>query len=166
MLETVDLRAHLTKEEYRETQKKLDLQLAQLQRELRGAGIPALVVFEGWDAAGKGAVLSRLLQAFDPRGFKVHNIGPATAEEGMRPAMCRFWHMVPARGLAGIYNHSWYRQVLAERVEDESAPDAWHAVYERIRVFEHQLADDGAVIVKFFLHISKKEQAKRLWENA
>lgn len=161
MLETVDLAAHLTKAEFRKAQEKLDLQLAQLQRDLRGPGIPVLVVFEGWDAAGKGSVLSRLLQAFDPRGFKVHNIAPPTEEERFRPPMWRFWNALPPHRAIGIYNHSWYCQVLDERVEDKLSAPQCQAAYERIRVFEHQLVDDGAIIVKFFLHISQKEQAKR-----
>jgi len=161
MLETVDLKARLTKTEYREAQEKLDLELARLQREMRSAAIPALVVFEGWDAAGKGSVLSRLLQPLDPRGFAVHTIGPPTEAEQMRPPMRRFWLMLPNDGFIGIYNHSWYRQVLEERVENGKGDDGWQGAYEQTRVFERQLVDDGAVIVKFFLHISKKEQAKR-----
>jgi len=161
MLETVDLKAKLGKAEYREAQDALDLRLAQSQRDLRAAGVPVLVVFEGWDAAGKGLALNRLLQPLDPRGFTVHYVAPPTKEERMRPPMWRFWNILPADGLIAIYSHSWYGQVLKERVEDGLSPHALQAAYERIRVFERQLADDGAVIVKFFLHISKKEQAKR-----
>lgn len=161
MLETVDLKAKLGKAESKEVQDKLDLQLAQLQRDLREANIPLLVIFEGWDAAGKGSVLSRLLQPLDPRGFKVCNIGGDTPVERMRPAMRRYWLTLPPRGGISIYNRSWYRQVLDDRVEEDLTPKALQAAYERIRVFERQLADDGVAIVKFFLHISKKEQAKR-----
>ncbi len=161
MLETIDLKASLHKAEYKEAQTALDLRLAKFQRDLREAGIPVLVAFEGWDAAGKGSVMSRLLQPLDPRGFTVHNIGPATEEERLRPPLWRFWNRTPSDGNIAIFNHSWYREVLHERVDGDvkrrDLPDA----YERIRVFERQLADDGAVIVKFFLHISKKEQAKR-----
>ena len=78
MLETIDLKARLDKDKYREMQDKFDPQLAALQRQLREAGIGVMIVFEGWDAAGKGAVLSRLLQPLDPRGFKVHNITAPT----------------------------------------------------------------------------------------
>ena len=161
MLETIDLNAKLPKAEYRKTLEKLDLRLAQLQRDLRAARIPALALFEGWDAAGKGSVLSRLLQPLDPRGFKVHNVKLPTKEEKMRPPLRIFWLTLPAHGAIGIYNHSWYREVLDERVEGDGSGQALQSAYERLRVFERQLADDGMVIVKFFLHISKKEQAKR-----
>ncbi|HOZ48099.1 MAG TPA: polyphosphate:AMP phosphotransferase [Candidatus Hydrogenedentes bacterium] len=161
MLETIDLKAKLSKSEYKEALERLDLRLPELQRELRDAGIPSLVVFEGWDAAGKGSVLGRLLQPLDPRGFKVHNIKGTTDEERMRPPMRIFWLLLPAQGTMAIFNHSWYRQVLSERVENGGPTERLRAAYERIRVLEHQLTDEGMVIVKLFLHISKKEQARR-----
>ena len=165
MLETVDLKAVLEKDEYKTAMEDLDLRLAALQRELRKAGRPVLVAFEGWDASGKGSVLNRLLQPLDPRGFKVHHVTPPTPTERMYPPMRRFWQMLPAYGGIAIYNHSWYRQVLNDRVEAEAMQEGrkldMQEAYERIRVFERQLADDGAVILKFFLHISKKEQKKR-----
>ena len=161
MLETVDLDASLNKDEYKKTQEALDLRLAELQRGLRTAGVPVIVVFEGWDAAGKGTVMARLLQALDPRGFKVHTVKPPTEEERMRPAMWRFWRMLPDNGIIHFYDRSWYLQVLEERLDGELSADQMRSAYERIRVFERQLTDDGALIVKFFLHISKKEQSKR-----
>jgi polyphosphate:AMP phosphotransferase len=161
MLETADLDARLTRKESKEPLDRLDLELAQLQRDLQPDGCPVLVVFEGWDAAGKGSVLNRLLQPLDPRGYKVQNIKEPTVEERMHPALWRFWLTAPARGSIAIYNHSWYRQVLNERIEGDGHETDLHQAYERIRTFERQLHDDGAVVVKFFLHISKKEQAKR-----
>jgi AMP-polyphosphate phosphotransferase len=161
MLETVDLKAKLSKEDYKAAQDELDLRLGQLQRSIKEAGIPVLIIFEGWDAAGKGSVLNRLLKPLDPRGFKVHYVAPPTGEENLFPPMRRFWNIVPNDGDIAIYSHSWYRQVLDERVDDDMRPQELRAAYERIRIFERQLSDDGAIIVKFFLHISKKEQAKR-----
>jgi AMP-polyphosphate phosphotransferase len=161
MLETVDLEAKVDKDEYREAQAKLDLQLPELQRAIKAAGIPVIVVFEGWDAAGKGMVLNRLLQPLDPRGYKVFHIKPHTPEEQMWPPLWRFWNRLPVQGNLAVFNHSWYREVLDERVDAEQTAEQLSAAYERIRVFERQLADDGAVILKFFFHISKKEQAKR-----
>ena len=161
MLETVDLSAHLSKQAYKEIQDALDLELARLQRELREAGIPAMLVFEGWDAAGKGSVLSRLLQPLDPRGFKVHAITPPTDTERMYPPMWRFWNRQPANGTIGIFDQSWYGQVLDDRIDGDLEEHECQEAYERIRTFERQFEDDGGVIVKFFLHISKKEQAKR-----
>ena len=161
MLETVDLDARLTKEIYRNALDDLDIRLAALQRELHTAGVPVLVVFEGWDAAGKGSVLNRVLRPLDPRGFSVYNVLEPSNDETMWPPMWRFWNILPANGSIAIYSHSWYRQVLDEYLDGEIPPVDWGAAYERIRVFERQLTDDGAVIVKFFLHLSKKEQAKR-----
>lgn len=161
MLETVDLKARLTKSETKKALERLDLELGQMQRDLQPDGAPVLVVFEGWDAAGKGSVLNRLLQPLDPRGYKVHNIQEPTEEERLRPALWRFWLTAPARGSIAIYNHSWYRQVLNERVEGDTDRAGLQQAYERIRTFERQLQEDGAMVVKFFFHISKKEQAKR-----
>ncbi|HOV61042.1 MAG TPA: polyphosphate:AMP phosphotransferase [Candidatus Hydrogenedentes bacterium] len=160
MLETVDLDAEISKKEYKELAEKLDIELAACQRQLREARIPVLIVFEGWDAAGKGSSISRLVQPLDPRGFKVHNVRPANETEHLYPPMWRFWNLTPARGQIAVFNHSWYRQVWNEPIEEYGSLSLGDA-YERIRVFERQLADDGAVIVKFFLHISKKTQKKR-----
>lgn len=161
MLETVNLDASITKRECKSILEQLDLQLAQLQRDLRPSGSPILVVFEGWDAAGKGVVLNRLLQPLDPRGFKVHNFKAPTPTERMYPPLRRFWLTIPQRGGMSIYNHSWYRDVLEQHVEGDLSKREIQATYERIRTFEHQLDDDGAVVVKFFFHISKEEQARR-----
>jgi polyphosphate:AMP phosphotransferase len=161
MLETIDLKAAVEKKVYRDTMEALDGRLSELQRAVYRAGIPVIVLFEGWDASGKGGVLGRLLQPLDPRYYKVHNIKPATAEEKMFPPLRRFWLRLPADGTMGIFNHSWYRQVLDERVADKLDRESCHGAYERVRVFERQLSDDGAVILKLFLHISQKEQAKR-----
>lgn len=161
MLEAVDLTAKMEKAESKSILERLDLEISQLQRDLQPDGYPVLVVFEGWDAAGKGSVLNRLLQPLDPRGYKVHNMQKPTEEERMRPALWRFWLTAPARGTIAIYNHSWYRQVVDERVEDGVSEGGLRQAFERIRTFERQLEDDGAVVVKFFFHISRKEQAKR-----
>ncbi len=160
MLETVNLKGKLGKEEYRTAQAALDLQLGEAQRKLRAAGIPVLVVFEGWDAAGKGSTIGRLVQPLDPRGFKVHNAGPPTDLERMYPPMWRFWNLLPPRGGIAVFNHSWYREVWNAPIEEEAEPSLAVA-YEQIRVFERQLADDGVVIVKFFMHISAETQSKR-----
>ncbi len=161
MLESVDLDAKCSKEDYKAAMADLDLRLGVLQRNLKDAGIPVLIVFEGWDASGKGMVLGRLLEAFDPRGYKVHHIAPPTEEESLHPAMWRFWNRTPAQGTIAIFNHSWYRQVVDDRFDNGLSGFALEAAYERIRIFERNLAEGGAIIVKFFLHISKKEQARR-----
>ncbi len=160
MLETVNLKAKLGKEEYRKAQDTLDLQLGEAQRNLRVAGVPVLVVFEGWDAAGKGSTIGRLVQPLDPRGFRVHNATPSTALERMYPPMWRFWSLLPPKGAISVFNHSWYREVWNDPLE-EKRRDNLAVAYEQIRVFERQLADDGMVIVKFFIHIDADTQSKR-----
>jgi polyphosphate:AMP phosphotransferase len=161
MLETVDLNAKLGKAAYREAMEALDIRLGRLQRRATEAGLPVLVVFDGWDAAGKGSVLSRLLQPLDPRGFKVHHVPAPSEQERMFPPMRRFWLRLAPRGRLALFDHSWYRQVFEDRLDDDLKGAKLAEAYERIRVFERQLADDGALIVKFFLHIDKREQARR-----
>lgn len=151
MLETLDLKAKLAKADYKAAQDALDPVLASLQRKLHAAGVPAVVVFEGWDASGKGTVLGRLLQPLDPRGFKVHNIAPPTSLERFYPPMHRFWQKLPAHGTIGIFDRSWYRQVIEGAVFEGAGEPELRAAYEHIRVFERQLADSGTVLVKFFL---------------
>lgn len=161
MLELVAQGASMPKAACKKAMTEFDFRLGILQRQLRTAGIPVLIVFEGWDAAGKGSALGRLVHAFDPRGFKVHHVNAATDVEMLFPPMHRFWRMLPARGDIAFFNHSWYRHVINEPLENNLNAAELHEVYARIRRFEHQLTDDGAVLIKFFLHISREEQAKR-----
>lgn len=161
MLDCVDLKRKMDKAEYQAKMEPLDIRLAELQRELRTAGIPVSLAFEGWDAAGKGTVLGRILMPLDPRGYWVHNIAEPTPEELHWPPMWRFWNLLPRNGDIAFFNHSWYRQVLNQRVETAITRRVLVESYERIRTFERHLTEDGAVLLKFFLHISKKEQAKR-----
>jgi polyphosphate:AMP phosphotransferase len=118
-------------------------------------------VFEGWDAAGKGTMINQLILPLDPRGFKVHSTLAPNEEGALRPFLWRFWSTTPARGRIAIYDRSWYRSVLVDRVEKTTHGRSLQQAYEDIRSFERQLADDGNIIIKFFLHISKKEQKKR-----
>ncbi len=155
MLETVDLDASLSKEEFKKAHDPLDIRLAELQRTVRAAGIPVVVVFEGWEAAGVGTAISRLLAPLDPRGHKVHTFQAPTETESLFPPMWRYWLTLPARGLIAVYDGSWYWEALKR--DKAAGPE----VYERLRTFERQLADDGVVLLKFWLHISRAEQAKR-----
>jgi polyphosphate:AMP phosphotransferase len=161
MLETVDLKAKLAKAEYQAQMEKLDARLGELQRAVREAGRAVAVVMDGWDAAGKGVVLGRILQALDPRGFKVYHVPAPDAFHRLHPPMWRFWQQIPARGQIAIFDHSWNRQLFEDRLDENPGGAALAQAFERVRVFERQLADDGVVIVKFFLHVSKKEQARR-----
>ena len=161
MLEKVDLTKKLTKQEYKQAFVPLQLRLAALQREALEAGIPVVVLFEGWEAAGKGTCINRLVQRLDPRGFKVFPISAPTEEERLRPFLWRFAVKMPRGGLIAVFDRSWYGRVLVERVERLVKPRIWRRAYDEILQFERQHADAGAVIVKFWLHISREEQKKR-----
>ena len=162
MLETVDLSQALTKEEFKKKAPPLREKLRRLQYECKDAEIPIIIVFEGWDAAGKGRIISRLLERIDPRGFKVHPARPPTTEEEAKPFLWRHWVRLPQDGEIALFDRSWYGRVLIERVAKMVPKKVWQRAFEEISQFERQLAEDGAVIVKFFLHISKKEQRRRL----
>ncbi|HEY7530422.1 MAG TPA: phosphate--AMP phosphotransferase [Gemmatimonadota bacterium] len=162
MLETVDLSLELDKQTYKSA-------LPGLQDRLRGAqnlalqhGIPVIVVFEGWDAAGKGENIALLTEKLDPRHFRVHAIGAPKPEEAGRPFLWRFWRRLPPRGDIALFDRSWYGRVLVERVDGLTAEEEWTRGYDEIGQFERQLTDDGALIVKLWLQISRKEQKKRL----
>ncbi len=161
MLEKVDLTKKISKEEYKEKMPRLEAKLGSLQRECKALGIPIMIVFEGFGAAGKGLQIGRLIQSMDPRGFEVYPIKNETEEEQMHPFMWRFWTKTPAKGRIVIFDGSWYRKVLIDRFEkrtkNKDLPDVFHS----INSFEEQLADDGNLIIKLFLDIDKKEQKKR-----
>jgi polyphosphate kinase 2 (PPK2 family) len=161
MLELVDLDKTVAKETYGRVFPELEARLGECQRRARAAGVPVVIVFEGWDAAGKGTLINRLTQALDPRGFKVHPISAPDESERLHAWMWRFWRALPAAGHFAIFDRSWYGRVLLERVEGVTRKRLWRQAYEDIEQFERQLAEDGTVIVKFWLHISKREQQRR-----
>ena len=117
MLEQIDLSKKLKKTEYKSIINNLEIKLAELQRKTRELQIPIIVVFAGWGAAGKGTLINRLMLAMDPRGFTVYSIKPSNEEEGFRPFLWRFWIKTPEKGRITIFDRSWYRRVLAERVD-------------------------------------------------
>jgi polyphosphate kinase 2 (PPK2 family) len=161
MLEKLNLDVKLSKEEYNDRWSSLRDRLYDLQRACWEGGIPSVILFEGWDASGKGTTINRITQRVDPRGFKLYAIqAPRTTERHM-PWLWRFWLKVPAHGEMAIFDRSWYGRVLVERVEKLTPEAEWMAAYKDIVDFERTLADDGYVIIKFFLHISKKEQKRR-----
>ncbi len=161
MLEMVDLSKKLSREEFKEKADAIEKRMNELQREMKDAGIPTILVFEGLEAAGKGTCINRLMLPLDPRGFKVHPIHPPTDEERLWPFLVRFWNKLPDKGRLAIFDHSWYERLLTERIEKNVAKKAWRNAFEEISAFERQLNDEGAIILKFWLHIEKKEQAKR-----
>jgi len=140
-------------------------QLLALQRTYFHTGRRAVIVFEGWDAAGKGGAIRRLTEKLDPRGVHVHPIGPPTAGEQGRHYLYRFWERLPAPGTFAIFDRSWYGRVLVERIEELASRAEWRRAYGEINAFEQMLTDDGVRLVKIFLHISSDEQLKRFEER-
>ena len=120
-----------------------------------------MIVFEGLDASGKGVQIGKLIQALDPRGFEVFAVKKETEEEKFYPYMKRFWTKIPERGKISIFDTSWYRKVLGERFENQMSKGEVAKAYHTIQNFEKELTDDGMVIIKLFLYISKREQKKR-----
>ena len=161
MLENVDLHLKLTKKEYKERFNQISESLTLNQRACWENGIPIIILFEGWDASGKGTSINLLAQQFDPRGFRIHPIKGATDQEKRMPWLWRFWLRLPNYGEIAIFDRSWYGRVLIERVEKIAKEAAWKEAYQDILDFERTLFEDGYIIIKFFLHISKKEQMKR-----
>ncbi len=161
MLETVDLKRKLDRKSYERAFRPLRDRLSALQRAVYEARIPVLLVFEGWDAAGKGDTIEKLVGRIDPRGYEVHVTRAPTEEEELRPFLWRFWTRLPERGGMGIFDRSWYRRVLSDRVERGVPTATWQTAYDEINQFERMLAEDGTLVVKFFLHISRAEQRRR-----
>lgn len=161
MLEKVDLAQKISKKEYKEQLPNLQRRLYDLETAAWKTGVPSIIIFEGWDASGKGTTIATLTQRLDPRGFKLYPIRGARTSENMRPWLWRFWLKIPNYGEMAIFDRSWYGRVLVERVEGLTPEAEWQKAYRDIVDFERALADDGYVIVKFWLHISREEQARR-----
>jgi polyphosphate kinase 2 (PPK2 family) len=161
MLDKIDLNKKLDKKEYKNNISALSNRLYQVQKGSWDAGIPVIILFEGWDAAGKGTSIQKLTQPLDPRGYKLYPIRAARTYEKKHPWLWRFWQKIPAHGEWAIFDRSWYGRVMVERVEDLIPESEWRRAYRDIIDFERTLADDGTLIIKLFLHISKQEQKRR-----
>lgn len=161
MLEKIDLSKTLDKKEYKQQIEELEPKLSLLQRELRELGVPVMIVFEGFEASGKGTQINRLIQPMDPRGFAVYSTKSETKEEALHPYLWRFWNKTPAKGRIAIFDRSWYRKVLEDRYDKKTHKKDLYTIFDEINVFEKQLADGGTLIIKFYLDISEKEQHKR-----
>lgn len=162
MLETLDLSSTLPKAEARGRIDELQNELRVLQQQIRSARIPVVILFEGPDGAGKGDSIATLVEPLDPRGFKVRSTGEPTDEDQARPFLWRFWKDLPSRGDFVIFDRSWYRPLLEDRLDGEIEESQVEAYSTEIREHERQLHADGFVLVKFWLHISKDEQNRRL----
>ncbi|WP_017306671.1 polyphosphate:AMP phosphotransferase [Spirulina subsalsa] len=160
-LAKVDLSLKLDREEYKEKLRNAQLELLQLQLQIHKHQIPVLLVFEGWDAAGKGGAIKRFTDTLDPRSYEVNAYAAPTEEEHKYHYLWRFWRKLPEAGKFGIFDRSWYGRVLVERVEEFATEAEWRRAYREINEFEAQLVSSNYVLVKFWLHISPEEQLAR-----
>lgn len=151
MLGQIDVNKEMGKKEYEKKMQKLEIRFGELQRACKERNIPVMIVFEGLDASGKGTMINRMIQSLDPRGFKVFTLGREKEDEVMRPYFWRFFTKTPERGRIHIFDQSWYKGVYEKDISEKEVLD-----------FEEMLTEDGMLIVKFFLMISKEEQKKRL----
>lgn len=153
------------KAEYEAALEKLQRKMLSIQQAYWHGKKRAVIVFEGWDAAGKGGAIRRLAEKLDPRGLHVWPIGAPTAEEQGTHYLHRFWRRLPAPGTLAVFDRSWYGRVLVERVEGLADKAAWQRAYREIVGFERMLVDDGVRLVKVFLHITPGEQLDRFAER-
>lgn len=164
-LAQVDLAAALSRQDYKHQLRKEQVLLRQLQLSIHQNQIPVLVLFEGWDAAGKGGAIKRLTDVLDPRSYKVHAFAAPSDEEKAHHYLWRFWRRLPASGTIGIFDRSWYGRVLVERIEGFATDTEWRRAYQEINEFEAQLTGAGFVLVKFWLHVSLEKQLERFMER-
>lgn len=151
----------LEADEYKRQLKAYQLEILGMQLRLREKKNSLIVAVEGPDAAGKGGAIKRIVERLDPRLVRVYSIVKPTPEEYAHHYMWRFWNKLPAYGETVIFDRSWYGRVLVERVEGFCSESEWKRAYREINEFERQLSDDGAIIVKLFLQITKDEQLDR-----
>lgn len=145
----------------RDQQKQLQL----LQQVYLAGGQRAVIVLEGWDAAGKGGLIRRIAWAMDPRSLHVWPVAAPNEVERRQHYLQRFWSRLPLSGQFAIFDRSWYGRVLVERVEGFIEKPVWKRGYQEINDFERILTDEGVRLVKIFLHITKEEQHKRFCER-
>jgi AMP-polyphosphate phosphotransferase len=171
-LDEVDLSLSLSRQEEEQQLKAGWKRLTQLRLTLggligeQGIGPPLLVLFEGWDASGKGGSIKRLVAPLDPRHVRVVQFAAPTPDEKRHHFLWRFWPVLPGWGGMAVFDRSWYGRVLVERVDGLATREQWLRAYDEINSFERSIADEGTILVKLWLHISAAEQLKRFERRA
>jgi polyphosphate kinase 2 (PPK2 family) len=165
MLESLDLTLSLARADYDDKLERLQNKLHLLAFDVYQKKRPVVIVFEGWDAAGKGGAIKRLTEKIDPRGYVVWPIAAPQGDDKQHHYLWRFWRRLPEQGQIAIFDRSWYGRVLVERVEGFAPPEAWARAYAEINAFERELSQSGMIVLKFWLHISQKEQLARFKER-
>jgi polyphosphate kinase 2 (PPK2 family) len=167
MLDTIDLSKSLTREEYIQNLTRYQLQLRELAYQLYVQKRTLIVVYEGWDAAGKGGNIKRVTERLDPRGYEVFSVAAPKGEDGTHHYLWRFWRRLkpPDEKQILIFDRTWYGRVMVERIEGFCNEEEWKRAYREINEFERQLADFGMILAKFWIHISPEEQLRRFEER-
>ncbi len=165
-LDELDLSLKLSRKEESERLEAAQTRLLALRLQLGGLlggsiGPPVLVLFEGWDASGKGGAIKRLVSTLDPRHVRVAQFAAPTYDEKRHHFLQRFWTKLPGWGGMAVFDRSWYGRVLVERVEGYATTEQWTRAYAEIVEFERSLALEGMILVKFWIHISSEEQLRR-----
>jgi len=163
LLNTVDLSKTIGQEDYERLLRENQAALSELVHQIYLRQRPVVVVIEGWDAAGKGETIRRVTENIDPRGYIVHAVAPTDrwTEDAAHHYLWRFWRRLPEAGQIALFESSWYQRVLTERVEGTRSDDEWKRAFREINQFERQLVDFGAILYKFWIHISLDEQLQR-----
>lgn len=165
VLAGIDLSKEMDKETYKAELEKWQKKLTKLHNELYKYRIPVVLAFEGWDAGGKGGAIKRLTQALDPRGYVVNPVASPNDEEKAHHYLWRFWRNLPKDGHVAIFDRSWYGRVMVERIEGFCSKEEWQRAYHEMNEMEEQLANHGTIVIKFWMHIDKDEQARRFAER-
>lgn len=146
---------------YKDLTKQLEQNLSLLQQKIRDKKLPVIILLEGWGASGKGMLIADMIKMLDPRFFKVCSTMPATDVEKRYPLMKRFWTNIPEYGAMSIMDRSWYQELAIAKMEEGISDSEYERRIRSVNTFERQLTDDGYLIIKLFLHISRQEQKKR-----
>ncbi|MGI5894523.1 MAG: polyphosphate:AMP phosphotransferase [Candidatus Merdivicinus sp.] len=165
LLNQISLNQQVDEADYRIQLKEAQSRLQDLHNRIYRRKIPVILVYEGWDAAGKGGNIKRIAAALDPRGYEVVPVAAPDKHEISRHYLWRFWNRVPKTGHITIFDRSWYGRVMVERIEGFCSEADWKRAYQEMNEFEQELHTWGAVILKFWIHIDKDTQLARFTER-
>lgn len=165
VLDSVDLSLAVSKADYKKRFEALRKELSALAWQAWRLKKSTVIVFEGWDAAGKGGAIRRLASSLDARLYRAVSYGAPTEQERDYPYLWRFWHELPRAGRVMMFDRSWYGRVLVERVEGFADRTVWSRAYHEINHFESELVESGIILIKFWLHISPDMQLQRFKER-
>ncbi|MDO5417477.1 MAG: polyphosphate:AMP phosphotransferase [Lachnospiraceae bacterium] len=165
VLSGVDLTKSISPKDYKKELDELQKRLEILHSEIYRLRIPVVIGFEGWDAGGKGGAIKRLTSHLDPRGYQVNPTAAPNDIEKVHHYLWRFWNNCPKAGHVAIFDRTWYGRVMVERIEGFCSEADWKRAYQEINEMEAHMANAGAVVLKFWLHIDKEEQERRFKER-